>query len=81
MQFNVNISDHDYSYRVRQIERFLTQRNTVLAEVQFKGRQITHFELGEQIITRLLTDLAAVGRPAGKPNLKGRDLQVLILPK
>jgi translation initiation factor IF-3 len=59
-----------------QAKRFLAQRNTVLAVVQFRGREITHPALGEEILNRLLTDLGK----KGKPILKGRSLQVLITP-
>ena len=81
MKFSVRIGDHDYGYRVEQIKKFLTSRNTVLAVVQFKGREITHFDLGEDLMNRLLTDVGKEGRPAGKPVLKGKTLSVLILPK
>jgi translation initiation factor IF-3 len=81
VKFSVRIGDHDYGYRVEQIKKFLTSRNTVLAVVQFKGREITHFDLGEDLMNRLLTDVGKEGRPAGKPVLKGKTLSVLILPK
>jgi translation initiation factor IF-3 len=82
MKFSVRISDHDYGYRLKQIEKFLKDRDTVLITVQFKGREITHFDLGEQLINRLLTDLGEqLIKPAGKPALKGKWLQVLLLPK
>lgn len=80
MKFGVRISDHDYGYRLKQIEKFLAQRDTVLVTVQFKGREITHFDLGEQLLNRLLADLGDKARP-GKPALKGKWLQVLLLPK
>jgi translation initiation factor IF-3 len=81
MKFSVRISDHDYGYRLKQIEKFLKDKDTVLATVQFKGREITHFDLGEQVLNRLITDLGGKARTAGKPALKGKSLQVLILPK
>ena len=81
MKFSVRIGDHDYGYRVKQIQRFLKERNTVLAVVQFKGREITHYDLGEALMTRLLADVSAEGRTTSKPVLKGKFLSVLILPK
>jgi len=81
VKFSVRIGDHDYGYRVKQIKGFLKDRNTVLAVVQFKGREITHYDLGEGLMTRLLNDLCNEGRTTGKPVLKGKTLSVLILPK
>jgi translation initiation factor IF-3 len=81
MKFSVRIGDHDYGYRLKQIEKFLKDRDTVLITVQFKGREITHFDLGEQLINRLLTDLGGKIKPTSKPVLKGKWLQVLLLPK
>jgi translation initiation factor IF-3 len=77
VQFSVRISDHDYSYRMEQAKKWLAQRNTVLAMVQFKGREVTHPELGEQLLQRLLTDLGKQAKPVLK---NGRDLTVLITP-
>ena len=76
MKFSVRISDHDYGYRMEQAKKFLADHNTVLATVQFRGREQSHPELGEEILNRLLTDLGKKGTPI----LRGRTLQVLILP-
>jgi translation initiation factor IF-3 len=81
MNFSVRISDHDYGYRLKQIEKFLKDKDTVLVTIQFKGREITHFDLGEQVLNRLITDLGDKAKPAGKAALKGKWLQVLLLPK
>jgi translation initiation factor IF-3 len=77
VKFSVRVSDHDYGYRVEQVKRFLAKKHSVLAVVQFKGREITHPELGQELLARLLTDLGRNGTPV----LKGRSLQVLITPK
>jgi translation initiation factor IF-3 len=76
VQFSVRIGDHDYGYRLEQIKRFLADRNTVLATVQFRGREQSHPELGEAILNRVLADLGK----KGKTSLKGRTLSVLITP-
>jgi translation initiation factor IF-3 len=81
VKFSVRIGEHDYGYRVKQIQRFLKERNTVLVTVQFKGREITHYDLGEALMTRLLNDVRNEGRTTVKPVLKGKSLQVLVLPK
>jgi translation initiation factor IF-3 len=81
VKFSVRIGDHDYGYRVKQIKNFLTKRDTVLVTVQFKGREITHYGLGEALMARLLDEVSAVGRTTVKPVLKGKSLQVLVLPK
>lgn len=62
---------------MEQAKKWLAQRNTVLAMVQFKGREVTHQELGEQLLQRLLTDLGKKGKSVLK---NGRDLTVLITP-
>lgn len=80
MKFSVRISDHDYGYRLKRIVEYLADKDTVLVTVQFKGREITHFDLGEQLLNRLIADLDGKVRN-GKPSLKGKSLQVLLLPK
>jgi len=81
MKFSVRISDHDYGYRLKRIKEFLADKDTVLATVQFKGREITHIDLGEAMLNRLVTDLGKDARVTGKPTLRGKALQLLILPK
>jgi Translation initiation factor IF-3, C-terminal domain len=75
LQLSVRISEHDYGYRVKQAQKWLAQKDTVLAVVQFKGREISHKELGEKLLEKLMTDLGKKGKPVLK---NGRDLQVLI---
>jgi translation initiation factor IF-3 len=78
VQFSVRIGEHDYGYRLGAIKRFLAQRDTVLAVVKFRGREVTHPELGEALLGRLLADL---GRKAVKPTLIGKAMRVLIVPR
>lgn len=80
MRFGIRISPHDYGYRVKRIEKFLREKNTVLVTVYFRGREIQHPELGEQLINKLLAELGEKARTTAKPKMQGKLLQILILP-
>lgn len=83
MKFGLRISPHDYGYRLKRIREFLEDHDTVLITVQFRGREVAHPELGQQLLGRLLADLKdhSRGHVPSIPLPKGRLLQVLVLPK
>ena len=73
MQFSTRIGAHDYAHKLRSIQRFLKHHDTVLVRILFKGREISHQDLGQQLIERLLKDLPEA-RPQAAPKVEGRSL-------
>src|SRR6202022_3377970 len=60
--------EHDYAFKIRNIRRFLEEGNKARVTIMFRGREITHKELGQQIleeVTKAVKEIGVVGRPRG----------------
>lgn len=81
VKFRPNIEDHDFDTKVKNAERFLKDGDKVKATVMFRGREITHTDLGLVLCQRMierLSDVAAVERPA---KIEGKNMIVIFAPK
>ena len=77
VKFRPNTDQHDYDFKKNHALRFLTEGNKVKATVFFRGREITHANLGEKLIFRLAKDLSELGDVEGRPRLEGRMMHVM----
>ena len=57
------MDEHDYQFKKKHIERFLSEGDKVKATVFFRGREMAHPEIGHRILMRLLEELAEVAQP------------------
>ena len=80
VQLSCRIEQHDFDTRVNQAKRFLAEGNKVKAVVRFKGREMTHMELGREVIEKFRTACAEAGSVEKAPILEGRFLSVIISP-
>jgi translation initiation factor IF-3 len=80
LKFRPNTDEHDYNFKKKHAERFLTEGNRVKAVVQFRGREIAHANLGRDLLMRFAQDLADIGQVEGAPRLEGRNAHVIIAP-
>lgn len=81
LKFRPNTDDHDYNFKLKHAIRFLTEGNRVKAVVQFRGREISHAELGKNLLMRLASDLAQYATIEGQPRLEGRFAHIILTPK
>lgn len=80
VQLSCRIEQHDFDTRVNQAKRFLAEGNKVKAVVRFKGREMTHMELGREVIEKFEATLAGVGTAEKKPILEGRFMSIILSP-
>ena len=80
VQLSCRIEQHDFDTRVNQAKRFLGEGNKVKVVVRFRGREMSHKELGEEVITKFQEALVGVGSSEKKPSLDGRFMSVVISP-
>tara|TARA_Y100000588_G_C14275358_1_gene934098 strand:+ start:3515 stop:3781 length:267 start_codon:yes stop_codon:yes gene_type:complete len=80
VKFRPNTDQHDYEFKKKHAQRFLEDGNKVKATVFFRGREITHANLGEKLIHRLTNDVKGLGEVEGQPRLEGRMMHVIISP-
>lgn len=75
------IGEHDYQTKLRSAIRFLSRGDKVKVRMFFRGREVTHADLGVKIIERFLTDLEDYGMVEKRTGLLGNNFLVLIAPK
>ncbi|MEH2320845.1 translation initiation factor IF-3 [Nostoc sp.] len=81
VKMRYKIEEHDYNVRVKQAERFLKDGDKVKATVMFRGREIQHSDLAEDLLKRMATDLEPYGELQQAPKKEGRNIMMLISPK
>ncbi len=80
MKLRGKTGEHDFQFKLRNIKRFLGEGDKVKVFIVFKGREITHTELGMGMLKRVaeeLKDVAAIETPA---KLEGRNMTMLVAP-
>lgn len=76
-----NIDDHDFFTKVNNAKKFLKSGNKVKVTVRFRGREVTHSSLGEDILNRFRDETAEVGTVEKAPKMEGRNMSMFISPK
>jgi len=80
VKFRPGIEDHDYDFKVRHARRFLDEGNKVKLTMMFRGRQVTHPELGLEVLARVMEDLVDLGKVESQPNMEGRVMSMVVAP-
>lgn len=80
VKFRPGIEDHDYEFKTRHARRFLEEGNKVKLTMMFRGRQVTHPELGREVLLRVTGDLAEVGKVESHPSFEGRTMSMVLAP-
>ena len=75
------IEDHDYGVKARNARRFLEDGNKVKVSMRFRGREITHQDIGMEVIERLRNDLSDISKTDFGPKLEGRQLLMVLSPE
>ncbi|HQY10875.1 MAG: translation initiation factor IF-3 [Ferruginibacter sp.] len=81
IRFTPNTDDHDFEFKVKHAEKFLTDGDKVKAHVQFKGRAIMFKERGELLLLKFADRLKDVGALEGLPKMEGKRMLVMFAPK
>ena len=81
IRMRVRISDHDYQFKIRHAEKFLTQRHKVRIAVEFRGRENAHRDLGRVLMARITEDLQDAGQIESPARDEGRNLVIIVAPK
>jgi translation initiation factor IF-3 len=81
IKFRPATDDHDYNFKMRHAQEILKGGDKVKATVRFRGREITHKELGAQLLDRLAQDLAECSVVEFRPRLEGMQMTVVFAPK
>ena len=80
VQLSCRIEQHDFDTRVNHAKRFLAEGNKVKAVVRFKGREMSHMELGREVIEKFEEACREAGVAEKKPILEGRYMSIILSP-
>ena len=80
VKFRVNIDEHDYTTKVRHAETFLDKNFKLKVQLQFRGREMAHQELGMELMQRVKADLATMSQVEMEPRLQGRAITMTLSP-
>lgn len=81
VRFGVRISEHDFAVKERAARKFLEKGNPVRAQLMFRGREMSHDELGHEKMEEFAQRLEDIAKVEQAPKLQGRQITMLLAPK
>ena len=71
---------HDYNFKLKYAQKFLTKGDKVKFTIRFKGRELMHSNLGNDLMNRIQEDIKSVGKVEMSPKFEGRQMIMVIQP-
>lgn len=80
LRFTWRTATHDFNFKAKHAREFLEDGNKVKATVMFRGREITHQEVGEELLKRFIETLEDIAKVDSPIRLEGKKLSVVLSP-
>ena len=80
LKMSPKISIHDYNVRLRRATEFLDKKYKVKLTIFFRGREMSHQDLGFDLVKRFIEDIKESGVPDGDPIRQGRNIVLILIP-
>ena len=80
IRFNPNTDTHDIEFKTKHLRQFLIEGHKVKAYVMFKGRMITHPEIGHKLMSEIVEKLNDISKLEAPPKMEGKTLFAFFLP-
>ncbi|RWZ59816.1 translation initiation factor IF-3 [Halobacillus fulvus] len=80
IRLSPNIEEHDFNTKLRNARKFLSKGDKVKASVRFRGRAITHKELGQDVLERVAEECKDIAQVETKPKMEGRSMFLMLAP-
>jgi translation initiation factor IF-3 len=80
VQFRPRIDEHDFDFKKNNVKRFLEHGDKVKAIIRFRGREMTHMELGKAVLDRLIAEVKELGAAETMPEVQGNRMMIVISP-
>jgi len=81
IRLTTTIEEHDFNVKVKNAIRFLQDGDKVKVTVRFRGRELMHAELGEELLNKFGSMIEQYGLIEKKPKLEGRNMSIVVSPK
>ena len=69
---------HDYNFKIKNAQKFLTKGDKVKFTIQFRGRELQHTQLGYDLMKRIVNDTSTLGKVEVRPKFEGRQIIMII---
>ncbi|WP_167955598.1 translation initiation factor IF-3 [Sphingomonas jejuensis] len=76
-----NIDDHDYETKMKKIAEFIGEGDKVKVTLRFRGRELSHGQLGMQLLQRVQADTAEAAKVEMHPRMEGRQMLMVLSPR
>ncbi len=76
-----NIDDHDYNTKMKKVFEFIGDGDKVKVTLRFRGRELSHGQLGMALLQRVQADIAEVAKIEQHPRMEGRQMLMVVAPK
>jgi len=81
IKMRCGIESHDLEFKMRNAKKFLLSGNKIRITISFKGREISHTELGRDLLNRVLDGLQEEGNTEMRPRMEGKSMVAMLAPK
>lgn len=81
IRLSPTIDEHDFQTKLRNVVKFLQSGDKVKVSVRFRGRQITHTDIGKQVLDRLAEHCSELATVERAPLLEGRQMIMILSPR
>ena len=71
---------HDYNFKIKNAQRFLEKGDKVKFTVKFRGREMQHAHLGNELMDRIINDTSKLGKVEVRPKFEGRQIIMIVQP-
>ena len=71
---------HDYNFKIKNAQKFLEKGDKVKFTIKFRGREMQHTHLGDELMNRIINDTAKLGKIEIKPKMEGRQIIMIVQP-
>jgi translation initiation factor IF-3 len=71
---------HDYNFKMKATEKFLVKGDKVKFTIKFKGREMQHLKLAQDLAARIVSDLKITGKVEQSPKMEGKQMTFIIQP-
>lgn len=76
-----NIEDHDLEVKVKNARRFLEDEDKVKVTLMFRGREISHANIGKEILSRIAEAVSDIANIEREPKVEGKNMIMILAPK
>lgn len=81
IRLSASIDEHDYQTKLRNAVKFLNDGDKVKCTVRFRGREITHADIGQRVLERLASEVQEICVVERRPKLEGKSMIMILAPK